>query len=574
MSEPLPHAVEQHLKVICVECRFPAYLQVDASGTLVGWGGSCERYGLRDLRAGTPASDSLDLLIGILPLDRGEDCLPLCRVTPNRFADVFLLHEAETDWVILLDASVEAHRQVAMQQQAHEITLLHDREARLLRELQAHHSHLLTILDQLNLATAVVDAEGNVEFLSSSGCRLFGAAPGAVVGRPWRDVLQFAARDQNALSDLLAIPAEQRRKRRATIKANSGGRPRWCELDVRDDPRDPARRIVHIYDVSDVHDLRDMLSDRATFHDMVGRSAPMQELYQLVRDVAAVDSTVLIDGETGTGKELVARAIHDASRRKEGPFITVNCAGLSDSLINSQLFGHKKGSFTDAVRDQEGLFEAANGGTILLDEIGDIPMNTQTRILRTLEQREVIRIGETTARKIDIRILAATNKDLAAEVRRGTFRLDLLYRVRVARVQLPPLRRRAEDIPLLIDAFLREIKATTGKEITEINHDTLRLLLDYSWPGNVRELRNAIEFAVIRARGAVLQTHDLPPELITYHAGGGAARAAAVSDERERILTALQAAKGRRGQAAKLLGISRATFYRRLTACMIDPKNV
>jgi PAS domain S-box-containing protein len=574
MTEPLPKRLESYLGVICIGCRFPAYLEVDAAGRLVAWGGNCERYGLRGLRVGEPAADCLDLLTGMLPLVADEDCLPLCRLTANRFADVHLLRAGATDWILLLDATDTAIHQTALQQQAHEIALLHERETSLLREIQAHHSHLLTIFDQLSLATAILNAAGQVEFLSAAGCRLFGVTPEAVAGRPWREVLRFGARDQQALAATLLAPPETRRKRRATISAANGGRPRWCELDIRDDPRDPTRRIVHIYDVSDVQDLRDLLGGHATFHQMIGKSAPMQDLYQLVRDVAAVNATVLIEGETGAGKELVARAIHDASNRKDGPFITVNCAGLSDSLINSQLFGHKKGAFTDAVSDQQGLFEAANGGTIFLDEIGDIPMNTQTRILRTLEQREVIRIGETAARKVDIRILAATNKDLVAEVQAGRFRTDLLYRIRVARIQIPPLRRRAEDIPLLIEAFLREIKAATGKDISEINHDTLRLMMDYSWPGNIRELRNAIEFATIRVRGNVLKTEDLPPELIAYRAGGGAARAIAVTDERERILAALQAANGRRGAAAKLLGVSRATFYRRLKACLLDAKAV
>ncbi len=574
MSEVFPHPLEQHLKVVCVGCRFPAYLQTDAEGKLLSWGGPCERYGLSGLRVGAAAADCVDLLTGLLPLTRTEDCLPLCHVTPMRFADVHLLHDGTDDWVLLLDATDEARRQEALQQAAHDIALLHESESRLLRQVQAHQSHLLTIFDQLDLATAILDAENRIEFLSSTGCRLFAAEPGAVSGKLWREVLAFTSADQEALARALAAPAADRKKLRATIKAGSGARPRWCELDVRDDPRDAARRIVHIYDVSDVHDLRDMLNERATFHDMVGGSAPMQELYQLIRDVAAVGSTVLIEGETGTGKELVARALHNASARKDGPFITVNCAGLTDSLINSQLFGHKKGAFTDAVRDQEGLFEAAHGGTIFLDEIGDIPMNTQTRILRTLEQREVIRVGETAARKVDIRIVTATNKDLVAEVRRGAFRTDLLYRIRVARIEVPPLRRRNEDIPLLIDAFLREVRATTGKAITEVNHEALRLLMDYAWPGNVRELRNAIEFAAIRARGNVLAMQDLPPELIAYHGGAAAARAAAVADERERILTALQASKGRRGDAAKLLGVSRATFYRRLKACMIEAHTI
>jgi len=315
-----------------------------------------------------------------------------------------------------------------------------------------------------------------------------------------------------------------------------------------------------------LYDLRQLLNEKARFHDLVGIGQSMLAVFQLIRDVAGVDATVLIQGETGTGKELVARAIHAASPRKDGPFVVVHCAGLSDSLINSQLFGHRKGAFTDAVRDQVGLFEAANGGTVLLDEIGDIPMNTQTRILRVLEQKEVVRIGETEPRKADIRILAATHKDLAREAESGRFRDDLLYRIRVARVNLPPLRERREDIPVLVEAVLRDARAATGKAIDQVSAEAMRVLMEYEWPGNVRELKNAIEFAVIRCRGSIVELADLPPEVIMPEVRLPVRNGYDPRAEKERILDALKRTGGRREEAAKLLGISRATLYRRMKA--------
>ncbi len=309
--------------------------------------------------------------------------------------------------------------------------------------------------------------------------------------------------------------------------------------------------------------LLERLEEKNVFEHMVGRSEPMCRIFQLIRDVARVHATVLIEGETGTGKELAARAVHTSSPRKDGPFIVVNCAGFTDSLINSQLFGHRKGAFTDAVANQKGVFEAAHGGSILLDEIGDIPMNTQTRILRALEQREIIRVGETEARRVDIRILAATNKDLEEEVRRGNFRLDLLYRIRVARIRLPALRERREDIPLLARAFAAAVAAENGMETPMIGRETLATLLDYRWPGNVRELRNAMEFALIHCRDGVVRHDDLPAEILTDVAPQVPS---APASGKIRLAEALQACGGRRGEAAKQMGISRATLYRRMKA--------
>ncbi|MFO0733094.1 MAG: sigma-54 dependent transcriptional regulator [Nitrospiraceae bacterium] len=307
--------------------------------------------------------------------------------------------------------------------------------------------------------------------------------------------------------------------------------------------------------------LQSQLADQGQFHDLVGRSAAMVNLFTQIQEVAAVDATVLIEGETGTGKELVARAIHLSSRRKHRPFIAVNCAGFTESILGSQLFGHKKGAFTGAIDNQEGLFEAANGGTLFLDEIGDIIPAVQTSLLRMLQEREVTRLGEAKPRKIDVRVVAATHHNLADDVERGTFRKDLLYRVRVARVQLGPLRERREDIPLLVHSFVTQFRSVMEKPVHHVHVDAMQLLMDYAWPGNVRELKSAVESAMIHCKGTTLHVDDLPPEIVD---GSVAAVTPPSADERARMLDALRRAGGNRSEAARLLGMSRRTFYRRL----------
>ncbi len=309
----------------------------------------------------------------------------------------------------------------------------------------------------------------------------------------------------------------------------------------------------------------------------------MKELYRRIREVAAVDFNVLVEGDTGTGKELVARAIHAASSRSGGPFVAVNCAGLSESLLTSQLFGHRRGAFTGAVDDHQGYFEAAQGGTLFLDEIGDISPGLQAMLLRVLEEKTVTRVGDTRARAVDVRIVAATHHDLARDAAQGRFRSDLLYRLRVARLYLPRLTERKEDIPVLVTHFLRQTRAVTGKPIEKVSQAAMSLLMSHDWPGNVRELKAAVEFACLHAETALIAERDLPPELrgglqalyepltpepsasFLRSSTGERPEAAQPDDEREAILKALADCEGNRTRAARRLGMSRATFYRRLT---------
>jgi sigma-54 dependent transcriptional regulator, acetoin dehydrogenase operon transcriptional activator AcoR len=438
------------------------------------------------------------------------------------------------------------------------------------RQVEKSRNDLCSILNELRIGATMTDEHNRVVFLNSTAQQLFAKPHTGVIEGTWNEVFDLDADDGVKLQLLIDKPAEERARMPVHLDRGDGRRV-WLEVDVKDDPRDVRGKIFFFYDVTEVHDLRRLLDQRARFHDLLGKSKAMQLVYQQIRDVARVDSTVLIEGETGSGKELVARAIHLSSHRKERPFVAVNCAGLTESLLGSQLFGHRRGAFTGAIEDHQGLFEVANGGTLLLDEIGDIPMTVQNQLLRVLQEREIVRLGESRPRKIDVRVLAATHRNLADEIAKGTFRSDLFYRIRVARITLPPLRARREDIPLLAASFLAQFSAASGKPVTELSRDAVRLLASYPWPGNVRELGSAIEFAVIGCRGAVIQPQDLPPEILDVAHSDRVIPGDPLLDEKSRFLQALERSRGNRAQAARLLGISRATLYRRLADLKITP---
>ena len=381
------------------------------------------------------------------------------------------------------------------------------------RALRENHENLRAILDAQRHGTVMLDAELRIHFASAAACRMAGMNDTRAAERPLAEFLPLSPEQAAAILQLSGRPPGQREKLPLVLDGD-GPRPRSLEIEILDDPRHDGGRILFLYDVSPLVDLRRQLDASAGLADIVGKSPAMRQVFQMIQDVARVDSTVLIEGETGTGKELVARAIHRLNHRRDKPFVAINCAGLSEELAASLLFGHRRGSFTGAVNDQQGLFEAAHGGTLFLDEIGDLPMRVQTTLLRVLEEHAVLRLGESQPRAADVRVLAATHRDLAREAAEERFRQDLLYRIRVARVRLPALRERREDLPLLVRVFLADHGASTGKRVDGISDEALAVLLEYDWPGNVRELRNGLEYAVIRARSSIVQLEDLPPELL------------------------------------------------------------
>ncbi len=320
--------------------------------------------------------------------------------------------------------------------------------------------------------------------------------------------------------------------------------------------------------------LRREIAARAGFENFVGKSEAMQKVFALIRQVADTKSTVLISGESGTGKELVARAVHYSSARKDKPFVTVNCGALPETLLESELFGYMKGSFTGATSNKQGLFEAANGGTIFLDEISATTPNLQIKLLRVIQERTFMRVGGTTDVKVDVRVIAASNKDLQAEVAKGAFREDLYYRLNVIPIHLPPLRERKEDIAVLTEHFLNKL-TSTGKEPKKITNDALKFFMNYRWPGNVRELENTIERLVILASGDTIRADDIPeslktfipcPELVPSEIPDAGLNMEELLENAERILLkkALEKSGGVKTEAAKLLGLTFRSFRHRL----------
>jgi DNA-binding NtrC family response regulator len=314
--------------------------------------------------------------------------------------------------------------------------------------------------------------------------------------------------------------------------------------------------------------LRRKLSRQYRFHDLVSKSPRMAEIFELVREVASQRSTVLVQGESGTGKELVARAIHFSGDRGERPFVAVSCAALAETLLESELFGHEKGSFTGAVAQKKGKFELADGGTLFLDEIGDISPKLQVDLLRVLQERRFFRVGGTTEIAVDVRVIAATHRDLAADVREGRFRDDLFYRLNVIGVHIPPLRERIEDVPLLAQEFVDRLAHELGREVSGISEEALRLLMDHDWPGNVRELENAVERAMVTCKSGVLGASDFA--FLSRAAGAPGAGASLPPGltlqemEKDYIAATLGRLQGNVKAAAEALGIDRSTLYEKI----------
>ena len=314
--------------------------------------------------------------------------------------------------------------------------------------------------------------------------------------------------------------------------------------------------------------LKSRLDERFGFENVIGNSPAMERILELVRRIAPTRATVLVTGESGTGKELVAACIHQNSPRRKGPFIKVNCAAIVETLLESELFGHVAGAFTGAIRDKEGKFEAADGGTLFLDEVAEMSITTQAKFLRVLQEGEFERVGDVKVRKMDVRVLAATNKNLENLVAAGKFREDLYYRLKVVRVELPPLRERRHDIPLFVDHFLRELAERDGRKVDGLTPAVMEKLTFYPWPGNVRELKNALEGMVVTTAHRILDVSDLPSEILTYREPASNLQVpvgATLEDiEKEMIRRTMASTEGNRTKAAKMLGVSLRTLQRKL----------
>lgn len=433
------------------------------------------------------------------------------------------------------------------------------------RELEA-------IFNSVNEAIVTVDGTLNIRQTNAAADALLSVSAGELNGKPADRV--FAADMAPVLDALKRTLLSQRPVTEFSVEANlprSGTKVLLVSaVPLLDAENGHSGAVLVARDVTRVSRLEKELEDRQQFGNIVGKSRRMREVFQLVENVAATDSTVLIYGESGTGKELIASAIHYGNpTRSKGPFIKVNCAALADDILESELFGHVKGAFTGAVRDRVGRFEAADGGTILLDEIGDISFRLQQRLLRVLQEREFERVGDTRPIKVDVRVIAATNRDLAARAKSGQFREDLYYRLNVLRIQLPPLREHAEDIPLLVDHFCKRYNETFKKDGLGLAPETMDIIMNHRWPGNVRELENCLERAFIVCHDPVILPKHLPPEMLGSDAGTPALGHDDVdggggSDSKERILEVLRRTDWNMAKTARILGIARNTLYQRM----------
>ncbi|MEN9358977.1 MAG: hypothetical protein RL095_512 [Verrucomicrobiota bacterium] len=418
----------------------------------------------------------------------------------------------------------------------------------------AHQSAMRAVLDRLAQGLLLLESAGRIHFANSAAARLLGMRVADLEGLDWWSCGLLPPGEMEGLR-----AAAGSGKRRPVI-IRRGGEELFLEIDAERQGSGQEGWIVHLHDTCELERLR----RQSPASELVGEGAAMKSLRARLPLIARSDLPVLIHGETGTGKELVARALHQASGRASAPFIAINCAGLAESILAGQLFGHRRGAFTGAADDRQGFIEAADGGTLFLDEIGDMQPELQRMLLRVLQEKELVRLGETRPRKVDVRILAATHRDLAEEVAAGRFRQDLLYRIRVARVEVPPLRQRKEDLPRLAAALLK------GK--AGLSPDAMRLLVTHSWPGNVRELDAVLQCAAMICRDGCIEAADLPDEL--FRSGSSPASPSSPAADptassrnlpgRPQVLAALQAAGGRRREAAAALGIGRSTLFRLL----------
>jgi len=438
------------------------------------------------------------------------------------------------------------------------------------REAELERNRLAGILNSITDGVFTIDGEWKITCWNRAAEEITGYTASEAIGRPCWEVLRGSACGQNCPMRRTLETGQPTLNVEVEIRGKDG---RKVPISVNtallyDEQGQTIGAVETFRDLSTLRRLSREVQERYGFGNIVGKSKVMQEVFDLIELVSETDATVLIQGESGTGKELVARAIHYHSSRKDGPFVAVNCAALTESLLESELFGHEKGAFTGAIRAKPGRFELADGGTLFLDEIGEISPAVQVKLLRFLDQRSFERVGGTKPISVDVRIIAATNKDLRQEVREGRFREDLFYRLNVVPIQLPPLRERVEDIPLLVEHFLEKLNRRLGRNVRRVSPEAMQCLMDYDWPGNVRELENALEQALVRCRGEEITPEHLPRQICK---GVGPPIEAEAEDvnpfeaaERQILLAALRESGGRRVEAARRLGVSKATLWRKM----------
>jgi len=430
------------------------------------------------------------------------------------------------------------------------------------------------LLDSISDGLVAVDERGRIAFLNRAAERLTLWPRDEALGRPYGEVLGVNG-DSDACplgetchggrgAEGLPCCLRDRSGRRVAVTVSTTA--------LRGPDGMPAGALATLRPVGKAEPATDPASTRHALADIIGRSPAMEHLFQLVPQFAHSSSTILIEGASGTGKELFARAIHNLSPRRGRNFVAVNCGALPDTLLESELFGYKAGAFTDARQDKPGRFTLADGGTIFLDEIGDVSPAMQIKLLRVLQERIFEPLGSVESVKVDVRVIAATNQDLGELVRRGAFREDLYYRVNIVRLQLPALRERREDIPLLIEHFIDKFNRLQGKRVTEVSDDVLAILTAHDFPGNIRELENILEYAFVLCRGGRIEPEHLPPSLRSRPplTGKRLRDGLTLRDlETLHIRDALRRCRGNRAAAARELGINPSTLFRKLKSLRI-----
>ena len=441
-----------------------------------------------------------------------------------------------------------------------------------------------TIVDTLQDGVMVVDPRGRIVAVNPAVTQLTGYSAGELVGRSCR-VLDCTG---------CHIIGKGAGTKWCGLYVAGGVKAKRCTITHKDHRtvtilknaailRDEKGRILgaveSLKDMSEIvrqkeeiDSLRKSLHLDQGYHGIVGKSPVMQQLFEMIENVGATAAPVLITGESGTGKELVARAIHEVSPRRGRPFIKVNCAALNENLLESELFGHARGAYTGAERARVGRFEAAHGGTIFLDEIGEIPVSTQVKLLRVLEEKEIERVGEQIPVKVDVRILSATNRDLDALVSGNRFREDLYFRINVFPLSCPSLRERREDIPAIVQNFIRINAEKSGKKILGLSPQALEILLGYDWPGNVRELRNAIEYAFVLCPSGGIDVRHLPPRVAPAAPVCPPPAVPGATDRKAELMRLLRETGGNQSETARRLGVSRITVWKRMKQYGIDAK--
>lgn len=470
------------------------------------------------------------------------------------------------------------------------------------KELETQRMRLKAIFNSVQDAIITVDSELNILTANLSTRQLCGIDNEKITGKPFMACMKNCG--QTCFMILKETLENKTITRERHIECNACSRHHQM-VSISSSPLLSTGggfigAVLVVRDITKIRDLERELKERHKFRNIIGKSKKMQDIYHLLEKLTNIDTTVLVTGESGTGKELVAKALHYSGCRFNKPFVAVNCSALTENLLESELFGHVKGAFTGAINDKQGRFQAANGGTIVLDEIGDISHSTQLKLLRVLQEREIERVGENTPQKIDIRIIACTNRNLKKLVEEGKFRQDLYYRLKVVEVSMPALREKKEDIPLLVDYFRSIFNKKFKKKIKGLSVNALSKFMNYSWPGNIRELEHIIERAFILCQGTIITKEHLPVELILQDipsenndpnpkeyvdtSSGIVTHENPVIEDvvkrgknnaayAQRIVYALNLTAGKKSEAAKLLGISRQTLYRKIFEFNIKTKS-